>query len=63
MRPRAKAENHRRAKEAIVEAVSSGRYTDAEIARLLKIHRAVVSRIVSQRPPQIHIVGFWKILR
>jgi DNA-binding CsgD family transcriptional regulator len=29
-------------------SVSSGRKTPAEIARLLKIHRATVSRIVSQ---------------
>jgi DNA invertase Pin-like site-specific DNA recombinase len=35
-------------KKEIVEAVSSGRKTPAEIARLLKIHRATVSRIVSQ---------------
>ena len=35
-------------KEEIVEAVSSGRKTPAEIARLLKIHRPTVSRIVSQ---------------
>jgi DNA invertase Pin-like site-specific DNA recombinase len=35
-------------KKAIVEAVASGRKTPAEIARLLKIHRATVSRIVSQ---------------
>ena len=32
----------------IVEAVSSGRKTSAEIARLFKIHRATVSRFVSQ---------------
>jgi DNA invertase Pin-like site-specific DNA recombinase len=32
----------------IVEAVSSGRKTAAEIARLFKIHRGTVSRIVSQ---------------
>ena len=31
-----------------VEAVSSGRKTSAEIARLFKIHRATVSRMVSQ---------------
>jgi DNA-binding CsgD family transcriptional regulator len=35
-------------KKEIVEAVSSGRKTPAEIARLLKIHRGTVSRIVSQ---------------
>ena len=35
-------------KKEIVEAVSSGRKTPAEIARLLKIHRATVSRIISQ---------------
>jgi DNA invertase Pin-like site-specific DNA recombinase len=35
-------------KKEIVEAVSSGRKTPAEIARLPKIHRATVSRIVSQ---------------
>lgn len=35
-------------KKEIVEAVSSGRKTAAEIARLLKIHRATVSRFVSQ---------------
>jgi len=35
-------------KKEIVEAVSSGRKTPAELARLLKIHRATVSRIVSQ---------------
>ena len=35
-------------KKEIVEAVSSGRKTPAEIVRLLKIHRATVSRIVSQ---------------
>jgi DNA invertase Pin-like site-specific DNA recombinase len=35
-------------KREIVDAVSSGRKTPAEIARLLKIHRATVSRIVSQ---------------
>jgi DNA invertase Pin-like site-specific DNA recombinase len=32
----------------IVDAVSSGRKTSAEIARLFKIHRATVSRMVSQ---------------
>jgi DNA invertase Pin-like site-specific DNA recombinase len=32
----------------IANAVSSGRKTPAEIARLLKIHRATVPRIVSQ---------------
>jgi DNA invertase Pin-like site-specific DNA recombinase len=32
----------------IVEAVLSGRKTAAEIARLFKIHRATVSRFVSQ---------------
>lgn len=32
----------------IVESVSSGRKTAAEIACLFKIHRATVSRIVSQ---------------
>ena len=32
----------------IVEAVSCGRKTPAEIARLLKLHRATVTRIVSQ---------------
>jgi DNA-binding CsgD family transcriptional regulator len=37
-----------RQKKEIVEAVSSGRKTPAEIARLLKIHRATVSRIISQ---------------
>ena len=37
-------------KKEIVEAVSSGRKTPAEIARLLKIHRATVSRIASQAP-------------
>ena len=36
-------------KKEIVEAVSCGRKTPAEIARLLKLHRATVSRIVSQR--------------
>jgi DNA invertase Pin-like site-specific DNA recombinase len=35
-------------RQEIVEAVSSGRKTPAEIARLLKIHRGTVSRIVSQ---------------
>src|SRR5580693_4493310 len=35
-------------KKEIVEAVSSGRKTPAEIARLLKIHRGTVSRILSQ---------------
>jgi DNA invertase Pin-like site-specific DNA recombinase len=35
-------------KKEIVEAVASGRKTPAEIARLLKIHRGTVSRIVSQ---------------
>jgi hypothetical protein len=44
--------------------VSSGRKTPAEIARLLKIHRATVSRIVSQARagawPQILRVGFWE---
>jgi DNA invertase Pin-like site-specific DNA recombinase len=35
-------------KKEIVEAVSSGRKTPAKIARLLQIHRATVSRIVSQ---------------
>jgi DNA invertase Pin-like site-specific DNA recombinase len=35
-------------KKEIVDAVSSGRKTPAEIARLLKIHRGTVSRIVSQ---------------
>jgi len=35
-------------KKEIVEAVSSGSKTPAEIARLLKIHRGTVSRIVSQ---------------
>jgi DNA invertase Pin-like site-specific DNA recombinase len=38
-------------KKEIVEAVASGRKTPAEIARLLKIHRAPVSRIVSWRAP------------
>ena len=52
-------------KKEIVEAVSSGRKTPAEIARLLNIHRATVSRIVSQarvgsEPPQILSVGFWE---
>jgi len=32
----------------IVEAVSSGRKTAAEIARLFKLHPATVSRLVSQ---------------
>ena len=32
----------------IVDAVSSGRKTAAEVARLFKIHRATVSRFVSQ---------------
>jgi DNA invertase Pin-like site-specific DNA recombinase len=32
----------------IVEAVSSGRKTAAEIARLFKVHRGTISRIVSQ---------------
>jgi len=32
----------------IIEAVSSGRKTAAEIARLFRIHRATVSRFVSQ---------------
>jgi DNA invertase Pin-like site-specific DNA recombinase len=32
----------------IIEAVSSGRKTSAEIARLFKVHPATVSRIVSQ---------------
>ncbi len=35
-------------KKEIVEAVGSGRKTPAEIARLLKIHRGTVLRIVSQ---------------
>ena len=35
-------------RKEIVEAVSSGRKTAAEIARLFKIHRATVSRFVSQ---------------
>jgi DNA invertase Pin-like site-specific DNA recombinase len=35
-------------KKEIVEAVSSGRKTAAGIARLFKIHRATVSRFVSQ---------------
>ena len=35
-------------RKEIVEAVSSERKTPAEIARLLKIHRATVSRIVAQ---------------
>jgi DNA invertase Pin-like site-specific DNA recombinase len=35
-------------KKEIVEAVSSGRKTSAELARLFKIHPATVSRIVSQ---------------
>ena len=35
-------------RKEIVEAVSSGRKTTAEIARLFKIHRATVSRFVSQ---------------
>ena len=32
----------------IVEAVSSGRKTAAEVARLFKVHRGTISRIVSQ---------------
>ena len=35
-------------RKEIVEAVSSGRKTAAEIARLFKIHRATVSRFISQ---------------
>jgi DNA-binding CsgD family transcriptional regulator len=35
-------------KKEIVEAVSSGRKTSAQIARLFKIHPATVSRLVSQ---------------
>ncbi len=35
-------------KKEIAEAVSSGRKTSAQIARLFKIHPATVSRIVSQ---------------
>ncbi len=35
-------------KKEIVDAVSSGRKSAAEIARLFKIHRATVSRFVSQ---------------
>lgn len=35
-------------KREIVEAVSSGRKSAAEMARLLKIHRATASRIVAQ---------------
>jgi DNA invertase Pin-like site-specific DNA recombinase len=35
-------------RKEIVEAVSSGRKTATEIARLFKIHRATVSRFVSQ---------------
>jgi len=32
----------------IVDAVSSGRKTAAEMARLFKIHRATISRLISQ---------------
>jgi len=43
-KPRITAEQRRE----IVEAVSSGRKSAAEIARLFKIHRATVSRFLSQ---------------
>jgi len=35
-------------KKEIAEAVSSGRKTSAQIARLFKVHPATVSRIISQ---------------
>jgi DNA invertase Pin-like site-specific DNA recombinase len=35
-------------RKEIVEAVSSGRKTAAEMARLFKIHRATISRFISQ---------------
>ena len=35
-------------RKEIVEAVSSGRRTAAEMARLFKIHRATISRFISQ---------------
>ena len=35
-------------KKEIVEAVASGRKSAAEMARLFKIHRATISRFVSQ---------------
>ena len=46
--PRAETQNHGRATERDRRSVSSGRKTSAEIARLFKIHRATVSRFVSQ---------------
>ena len=35
-------------RKEIVEAVSSGRKTAAEMARLFKIHRATISRFISR---------------
>src|SRR6201997_4815525 len=48
-KPRITAEQ----RKEIVEAVSSGRKTSAEIARLFKIHPGTVSRIVSQARAQV----------
>jgi len=35
-------------RKEIVDAVSSGRKTAAEMARLFKVHRATISRFISQ---------------
>ncbi len=54
-------------RKEIVEAVSSGRKSAAEIARLFKIHRATVSRFVSQNRQKTSVkalaCSFGKILR